>query len=471
MARVVVVGAGFAGLATASRLTRAGHDVIVCERSEDLGGSLRATTRDGFTFDAGPALLALPAAYRDLFRKSGAPMENELTLTPVEPARRYVFTDGTVIDLPNASRAATNRALNELYGANTSDRWDAVIGRGQQMWAILRERVPEAPTPNLRALVREINPKDVSVLAVPTSLHRLAARLLHHQHLQALVEHHAWQLGSHPGKAPAMLASGAYVEQTFGLWQLEGGTHQLVTALAKRVQSRAEVRTATEVRTIFSKNEEARGVELTDGTAIRAHVVVWAAPMDPWGRAPRHQLSAGHLTIHLALRGTTPEQPAEVVSFPDDREHSIDEVFGDRLAADPTLLIDRRTDTVPPAHEAWTVTALVPPHGQHNWALPAEGRSYADIMLKALERRGFAVSDRVLWHSVRTPYDVECETGAPGGAAFGPASHGIRGVLGRRPNRDDMYGLFHVGAAAHPGAGLANAALSVATVANLLGPA
>ncbi len=471
MARVVVVGAGFAGLAAAARLVRAGHDVVVCERSDRLGGALRPTEREGFTFDNGPGLLALPAVYRDLFRKSGKPLEDELELTPVEPARRYAFADGTDVDLPNASRAATNRVLNEHFGAGTSDRWDALIGRAQQMWRILRDRVPEAPTPTLHALLHQVPPRDVTTLALPTSLRRFGTKMLRHPHLQAMVEHQAWQVGSHPGKAPAMLAAGAYVEQTFGLWQVEGGTHRLGAALADRVQAHADIRTGTGVAQIVVTNEAVRGVQLADGSAIPAHVVVWAAPSDPWGRAPQEHYSAGLLTVHLALRGTTDDQPAQILSLPDDREHSLDEVFSDRLAHEPILLIDRRTDTAPAGHESWSVTALVPPNGNFGWSRPTEGQTYAERILKVLERRGFAVDDRLLWHIVRTPYDIECETGTPGGAVFGPPSHGLKGVLGRAPNRGDVFGLYQAGAGAHPGAGLANVGMSASTVANLIGPA
>ena len=40
MSRVVVVGAGVGGLATAARLARAGHQVTVFERSGTVGGIL-----------------------------------------------------------------------------------------------------------------------------------------------------------------------------------------------------------------------------------------------------------------------------------------------------------------------------------------------------------------------------------------------------------------------------------------------
>jgi phytoene dehydrogenase-like protein len=54
---VVVVGAGLAGLAAARRLHRAGLDVAVLERSDDVGGRVRTDLVDGFRFDRGFQLL------------------------------------------------------------------------------------------------------------------------------------------------------------------------------------------------------------------------------------------------------------------------------------------------------------------------------------------------------------------------------------------------------------------------------
>ena len=48
MARVVVVGAGLAGLACALEATTAGHHVVVLERSARIGGRGSTQNFDGF---------------------------------------------------------------------------------------------------------------------------------------------------------------------------------------------------------------------------------------------------------------------------------------------------------------------------------------------------------------------------------------------------------------------------------------
>lgn len=83
--QVLVLGAGLAGLAAAGRLSEAGIDVQVLERSSRAGGLIKSRRVEGFTFDHGPhvsftkredirALLA--AAVGGAYRESKAELLN-----------------------------------------------------------------------------------------------------------------------------------------------------------------------------------------------------------------------------------------------------------------------------------------------------------------------------------------------------------------------------------------------------------
>ncbi|MHC4871015.1 MAG: FAD-dependent oxidoreductase [Planctomycetota bacterium] len=54
MAKVLVVGAGITGLTAAYELSRSGHDVTICEKSEEIGGLCASFRQNGFSFDYGP---------------------------------------------------------------------------------------------------------------------------------------------------------------------------------------------------------------------------------------------------------------------------------------------------------------------------------------------------------------------------------------------------------------------------------
>ena len=58
--RVVVVGAGLAGLSAALHLAGAGRAVTVVERADVPGGRAGTWSAGGYTFDTGPTVLTMP---------------------------------------------------------------------------------------------------------------------------------------------------------------------------------------------------------------------------------------------------------------------------------------------------------------------------------------------------------------------------------------------------------------------------
>ena len=123
--------AGFGGLATAARLAKLGHEVTLrrggCDR---LGGALGFVEQDGFRWDAGPTQHAAARRVRDLFRKSGRPLERELDLVPVEPMRRAPLRRRHPCSTcPCGSRAAQIAAVDAALGAGLGRRVGGVRRR------------------------------------------------------------------------------------------------------------------------------------------------------------------------------------------------------------------------------------------------------------------------------------------------------------------------------------------------------
>ena len=131
---MVVVGGGLAGLAAALRLAKARHPVRLYDATDRLGGrwASRTVELDGHSvvLDDAPPVLEFPAPWRDLFRKSGRPLEAELArsghaLVPAAPVR-YRFADGTLLSLPT-ERGAQHAVLRSAFGAGAADRWQDLL--------------------------------------------------------------------------------------------------------------------------------------------------------------------------------------------------------------------------------------------------------------------------------------------------------------------------------------------------------
>jgi phytoene desaturase len=64
---VIVIGAGFAGIATALRLRALGYEVSLLERLDSLGGRAQVFERGGYRHDAGPTVITAPFLFDELF--------------------------------------------------------------------------------------------------------------------------------------------------------------------------------------------------------------------------------------------------------------------------------------------------------------------------------------------------------------------------------------------------------------------
>jgi phytoene desaturase len=81
--KVVIVGAGIGGIATAARLARHGCQVTVLEKNDIPGGRVGQLKLDGYTFDTGATLLLMPEVYQETFAALGERMADHLP--PVLP--------------------------------------------------------------------------------------------------------------------------------------------------------------------------------------------------------------------------------------------------------------------------------------------------------------------------------------------------------------------------------------------------
>ena len=95
MSRVVVIGAGLAGLSAACHLIGQGHHVTVLEREDGPGGRGMRAEQDGFTFDLGPTVMTMPDLLDEPLRAAGSSQEQAVPMRRLDPAYRGAFADGT----------------------------------------------------------------------------------------------------------------------------------------------------------------------------------------------------------------------------------------------------------------------------------------------------------------------------------------------------------------------------------------
>lgn len=440
MAEVVVVGGGYGGLASAARLAKQGHAVTLVEAGARLGGALERVRRDDFAWDAGPSSTLLPAVVRDLFRKTGRPLERELTLEHRDLVREHRFADGTSLRLPGSSREAQQAAVDDL-SPGLGAHWLAHVAAYAETWEVLRREHLERPW--LPALADRATR---AVLFPRESLARRTRRSFRDRRLRQVATWAAVAEGHDPRQVPAWVGVTAYLEQRFGVWTVapaDGGMAALADALERRLATRrVDVVRDTRVLDLEVRGGRVAGVRTAAGT-IDADVVVCA--IDP-RRLPT-------LAPHVAR--TLPALPAPVA----------------HLGLEADGLPDLPEETVVHGKDvAFSITTGgTAPDGARAWTVRGRGRLHEDVV-EALARLGgdLDLRRRIVRRVDRSPRE-QVETW--GGTPWGVQWQGRGTVTARLGPTTPVPGVYAAGAHAAAGAGLPFVGLSAALVAQAVGPA
>lgn len=438
MSRVVVVGAGLGGLAAAARLAKQGHEVAVVERTGQVGGALVPVTQDGFSWDAGPASTLLPAALRDLFRKSGRPLERELgaELEPLEVIREHRFADRTSVRLPGGSRAAQIAAFDAMEPGQ-GEAWVRHVDALGPTWETLRRHYVEVPweREDRGAVPREL----VSLLSSRETLHKRLRRDFRDERLAMVAGFRSVAAGHDLRNVPSWAAVTGYLEQCFGAWRPPGGMGTVAEALAARLATRrVRLITSTTALDLVVRDGRAVAVRTTEGEIDADVVVVAIDPRRLPALAPlvaRTMPAIPPVMAHVGLTGPVPDVPHELV-----------------LHGDPLLVVRPGTGA---------------PEGGTAWTVYGRGK-VAEDLLTALARHHIDVRDQVVTRVDLSPRELVERWG---GSPLGVLWQG-RGTVWRRLGpHTPIRGVLAAGAHAAPGAGVPFAVQSGALVAAVVGPA
>lgn len=479
--KVVVIGAGMGGMATAARLARAGFSVEIFEATDRVGGKCRTEWIGDYAFDTGPSLLTIPAVYRDLFKKTGKRLELVSELQPVDPAFTYTFHDGTVLTFPNLSLPNICKEIDQVLGKKSGDEWHTLMQHSERMWDAARGPFIESELLPLSQLIRRNGfLKDLKKIHPATSLRKFTSKVTSDPYLTKIVDRYATYTGSDPRQVPAVLLTIAFVEMTFGAWHVTGGVGTLATAVAQRCQDLGvTIHLSTPVEKINVIAGRASGVTVAGGV-IEADYIISNADSEitfnrlidqreKKARVERRRLKSSQksfsgFTLLLGLDnskidGPPPKVTHHNVYFPQDYNQEFVELFEvGGILSDPTIYVCAPQDSSMvkgESKEAWSVLINAPLHN------PSTGidwneysNEYAEKIIARLDALGLRVSERLDVLEVRTPADLERLTNAPGGSIYGRSSNGMRAAFLRSKNKSQIMNLYCVGGSAHPGGGL-----------------
>jgi len=471
--RVVIIGAGPGGLASAMLLARAGVKVKLIERQPHVGGRTSTLAGDGFRFDLGPTFFLYPRVLEEIFAAVGRDLHDEVELIKLDPQYHLVFgSGGDLLATPDVARM--ERAIAALSPGDAG-RFGKFLSDNRLKMEQFRT-VLESPFLRWRDLLSPSLMRMLPLLRPWLSLDGELGRYFHDDRIRLAMTFQSKYLGMSPFNCPSLFSILSFLEYEYGVFHPVGGCGEVSRAMARVAEDLGvEVSVDDDVEEILFEGRKAVGVRSTTGTHRADAVVInadFARAMQRlvpdrlrrrWtdAKIARKQFSCSTFMMYLGIEGRYDHLQHHTIYLSRDYLKNLDEIENTHTLSgdDPSFYVQNACVTDPSlAPDGMsTLYVLVPVTHQHanvDWAV--EKDRFRALALKQLEKVGLHdVERRIRFERVVTPADWEHGHQIYRGATFN-LSHSLAQMLHLRPrNRfEDLDSVYLVGGGTHPGSGL-----------------
>ncbi|HEX4462389.1 MAG TPA: phytoene desaturase [Polyangia bacterium] len=485
--KVVVIGAGFGGLAAAIRLQARGFAVTLVDKRDRPGGRAYVYRDAGFAFDGGPTVVTAPFLIEELFALAGRKMEDHLELVPVDPYYRIRFHDGRIFNY--TGDAARMEAEVAKFSPADVDGYRRFVRESEKIFRVGFEELGDVPFDRAFDMIKII--PQMMKLRSHLSVFSLVAKYIRNEDLRVVLSFHPLLVGGNPFTTTSIYSLIAFLERKWGVWFALGGTGAIVDALVALFTSLGgTLECGVEAEEIVVAGAKVTGVRLAGGRTLPAALVVsngdapatYQRLLPPANRRKytnerlddmRYSMSL--FVSYFGTKQTYPELAHHTILLGPRYRELLDDIFDKKmLAPDFSLYLHAPTRTdpslAPPGCENFYVLSPVPHlDSRTDWA--KTGAEYEDKLFQYLERtcipglRANLVTSRHI-----TPQTFHDELNSQKGAAFSIQPVLMQSAYFRFHNKsEEVDGLYLVGAGTHPGAGLPGVLSSAKVVDRLIG--
>lgn len=459
---VVVIGAGFGGLAAAIELACDGVPITLLEAANHWGGKARSEPlAPGKRIDMGPTVLTLRWVFDALFERAGMALDSCLHIEPLSVLARHFWADGTQLDL-FSHEERTADAIGALMGAREAAGYRRFNAHAQKLYDIVQAPFIAASRPTAWDIVRRQGPAGVwRMLRIDPlrSMHTALTDYFSDPRLLQLFGRYATYCGGSPYATCATLNLVAHVER-LGVWSVEGGLWQLAAAMAGLARTHgAQLHQGARVTRLTMQHGRVAGVQLDNGHTMPARAVILnGGPETLPGLlgqpTPPHPAALSAQVYGLMGRASGRQLQHHNVFFCDDPRAEFEALFkAQRVPSQPTVYLC--------APDSWRGTLAE----QRLMCLinaPATAEELAPCLpnlLSQLRRCGLELIPAA--EPVRTtPAMFARRFPGSDGALYGAPPHSWRSFFTRPGSRAPLPGLYWCGGSVHPGPGVPMAALS-----------
>jgi len=474
--KVIIVGAGIGGLATALRLLSNGYDVEIYEKNKTIGGRVNLIENKTFRFDLSASILMMPDSYKEIFSYVNKNYRDYLEFIQIDPMYRLFSADGTTNDFDNNIPCLTKT----LEGISKEDSlgYFKLISDVYEKYLISNKYFLQKSEESSKDLFNlETLLKALKIHTLSTAYDYIS-KYIKDENLRNFLAFQTMYIGISPFNGPNIYTLIPVVSQLYGLWQLKGGMYSFVNALSKLIlEFGGIIKTEVTVEEILFLKGKAIGVKTSQGIK-KADIVVcnvdFSYAMKNLVREEYYKdkytdkklsemkYSCSTFIIYLGLRKKYPQLSVHNIYLGKNFKENIEAAFRGTLPKSPSLYIycPSRIDRsmVKNEGDCLNIMLRVPnllfkkiTWDKYNINLLTDMILSEVKSIKVLED----IEENIEYKNCFTPLDMESKFNAYGGTAFG-LSPNLTQTNYFRPHfkSEKANNLFFVGSSMHPGPGI-----------------
>lgn len=229
--KVIVIGAGFSGLAAASILAKDGFDVTILEKNSSPGGRARRFSESGFTFDMGPSWYWMPDVFDRYFELFGSKTEDFYKLKRLDPSYRFYFGENQIVDVPSSFEEVIEIFEKEEKGAG--EALGKFLVEAEYKYKIAMSKFVYKPGLSMFEFMQPEMLASVFRLDMFSSFEKHLKHYFKSPRLRQMLEFPILFLGGTAKNTPALYSLMNYGDIKLGTWYPVGGMYSVVEGMVE----------------------------------------------------------------------------------------------------------------------------------------------------------------------------------------------------------------------------------------------
>jgi len=269
--KIIVIGSGFGGLASALRMKAKGFEVVLVEKHSDLGGRARVFKKDGFTYDGGPTVITAPYLFEELFSLFNKKISDYVNIVPLDLWYRFVFEDGSRFDYSGNQKNMEDQI--KRLSEKDLDGYKNLVNFTEKIFNKGFTELSFKPFNNLFFMLKQI--PALFKLKSYQSVYKLVSSYISSEKLRRVFSMHPLLVGGNPFTTTSIYALILFLEKKWGIHYSMGGTGNVVNALEKLMnEEKITVLKNSEVSEILFDKDKIIGVKIKNKDIISCDYVI-----------------------------------------------------------------------------------------------------------------------------------------------------------------------------------------------------